>query len=73
MPMPPDRRVVSPVGFALVGMEMVGFTVVGVLIDWLAGSAPWATAILTILGMLAAMTHLIQLVKKGTANTRNKP
>jgi F0F1-type ATP synthase assembly protein I len=66
-PAPPDRRVVTPVGFALIGSEMVGFTVTGVLIDWAAGTTPWATVTLTLMGLLAAFLHMVRLVKKGTA------
>jgi F0F1-type ATP synthase assembly protein I len=64
--MPPDRRPVTPVGFAVVGSEMVGFTLAGVAIDWLAGTIPWATVILTVLGLLAALMHLARMVKKNT-------
>jgi F0F1-type ATP synthase assembly protein I len=64
--MPPDRRPVTPAGFAAVGSEMVGFTLAGVAIDWLAGSTPWATAVMTILGLVVAMMHLARMVKKNT-------
>lgn len=42
-----------------IGMEMVGFTLLGVLIDWLANSLPIFTAVLTILGMVVAFWHLV--------------
>lgn len=61
--MAPDRRPVSPVGLAVVGTEMVGFTLTGLLIDWLAGWMPWATVTLTLLGLLAAMLHLVRLAQ----------
>ena len=64
-PARPDRRAVSPFAFAVLGMEMAGFTVAGVVIDLLAGSLPWATVVLTLLGMVAAFLHMTRLVKPG--------
>ena len=55
-----------PVGLALIGSEIAGFAVVGVLIDYATGmldSIPWATLVLTPLGLVAAMIHLNRLVK----------
>ncbi len=54
----------SPVAFAVVGSEMVGFTVTGLLIDWLTGWMPWTTVVLTVLGLVAAMIHLARIVQK---------
>jgi F0F1-type ATP synthase assembly protein I len=71
--MPPDRRPVTPVGFALIGSEMVGFTLLGVAIDWLAGTSPWATVTLTVLGLLAAMVHLGLMVKVASAAKSDRP
>jgi len=45
-------------GFAVVGSEMVGFTLVGVLIDYLTNGWPWGTAGLTLLGVGVALWHL---------------
>jgi len=50
-------------GLAVVGSEMVGFTLVGVLCDYLTNGWPWATAGLTVLGFLVAMWHLSRLAK----------
>lgn len=61
----PPARAVSPFAFAVLGMEMAGFTVVGVLIDWLTGLTPWFTVALTLLGVVAAFLHLAQSVRKG--------
>ena len=61
------RRVVSPAGFDVVGSEMVAFTLLGLGIDYLAGSMPWATVIFTILGLVAAMAHLIRMANSATA------
>ncbi|HET6576305.1 MAG TPA: hypothetical protein VFG68_22070 [Fimbriiglobus sp.] len=54
----PPARPVSPFAFAVLGMEMAGFTVVGVLIDWLTGLMPWFTVVLTLLGAVVAFVHL---------------
>jgi F0F1-type ATP synthase assembly protein I len=57
----PDRRVMSPLAFAVVGTEMVAFTLAGLAIDWFAGWTPWATVGLTLLGLVAAMAHIIRM------------
>lgn len=62
MPTPPPM---SPVGYAVVGSEMVSFTLLGLLIDYFAGTMPWATVVLTPLGLVAAMVHLVRMTKAG--------
>jgi len=52
------------IGLLVVGSEMVGFTVFGVLLDYFFGSMPWATVALTLAGAAAAMIHLRQMVVK---------
>lgn len=54
----------SPVGFAVIGSEMAGFTVAGVMIDWLAGTMPWATVGLTFFGFVAAFVHLTRIASR---------
>jgi F0F1-type ATP synthase assembly protein I len=63
-PAQPDRRPVSPFAFAILGMEMAGFTVTGVLIDWLTGLMPWFTVAFTVLGVIAAFMHLARVVQR---------
>lgn len=53
-----------PVGMLVIGSEMAGFTVLGVLVDYLLGSMPWATVGLTLGGAVAAMIHLRQMVMR---------
>jgi F0F1-type ATP synthase assembly protein I len=53
--------------FLVVGSEMVSFTLFGLLIDYLIGSLPWATAGLTVLGVVVAFVHLVRMA------TRQKP
>lgn len=53
-------------GAMVVGSEMTGFALVGVLIDYLIGTLntiPWATLILAPLGLVVGMVHLVRLVK----------
>ena len=64
--MPPDRpgKQTRPViALAGIGTEMVGFTLAGVLIDWLVGSLPVFTAALTVTGLVVAMWHLMKWSK----------
>ena len=60
-PRKPSRPVVMLAG---IGTEMVGFTLLGVLADWLAGSLPVFTVLLTIFGLALAMWHLMTWAKK---------
>jgi F0F1-type ATP synthase assembly protein I len=62
----PPARPVSPFAFAVLGMEMAGFTVAGVLIDWLTGLLPWFTITLTLLGVVVAFLHLARTVRPGS-------
>lgn len=62
----PPARPVSPFAFAVLGMEMAGFTIVGVLIDWLTDLTPWFTVALTLLGVVVAFLHLAQTVRKAS-------
>lgn len=62
----PPARPVSPFAFAVLGVEMAGFTVAGVLIDWLTGLTPWFTVALTLLGVVAVFAHLARTVRKAS-------
>lgn len=60
--MPPERpgKKTRPViALAGIGTEMVGFTLLGVLLDWWADSMPVFTALLTVTGLAVAMWHLM--------------
>lgn len=60
----PPKNPRSLIGLMVIGSEMAGFTVVGVLIDWAAGTMPAFTIGLTLLGVAVAFLHLIQLAKQ---------
>lgn len=47
----------------MIGSQMAGFTILGVLIDWAAGSVPWATCLGTLFGFVAAFIQLIRSVQ----------
>jgi F0F1-type ATP synthase assembly protein I len=48
----------------VVGSEMAGFTLIGVLLDVVVfGTMPWFTVGLTLLGLVAAFLHLVKMVK----------
>ena len=62
------RKQTRPVvAMAGIGTEMVGFTLAGVLIDWLAGSLPVFTVLLTVGGLALAMYHLMIWAKRRSA------
>ncbi len=71
---PPDADATSPnklgrplVAMAAVGSEMVGFSLVGIMIDYATGmlnTIPWATLILAPLGVMIGLIHLITLAGK---------
>lgn len=63
---PAPRQPSAPLGLAVAGSEIVGFAVVGLLIDYATGalfSFPWATLILAPLGLAVALWHLIRFVR----------
>ena len=59
-------RALRMAGAVTLGSEIVGFALVGVLVDYLLGTlytVPWTTLILSPLGLVIAMIHLLKLVK----------
>lgn len=59
----PTPAVVSPKRFAIIGSELVAFTLLGVMIDVLAGWLPWATVTSTLLGLVAVMIQLVRAAR----------
>lgn len=63
----PQRRSWNTPQLAVVGSEMFGFAMVGLVIDFALGTindVPWATLILGPLGVLAGFVHLFRLMKR---------
>ena len=60
---PPAKRGNTAVAMAGIGSEMVGSTLAGVLLDWLIGSLPIFTVLLTVTGLAVAMWHLSKWAK----------
>ena len=56
-----------PLGYFVAGSEMVSFTVVGLVLDYLLGTLPGFTIGLTLLGVVAAFWHLTQMARALTA------
>jgi len=50
-----------PIGFMVAGSEMASFTLLGLLIDYLAGTMPGFTIGLTLLGVGVAFWHLFKM------------
>lgn len=64
----PESKPLNLASAGVVGSEVLGFALVGLLIDYALGtlySVPWATLILGPLGLIVAMLHLMKLVKPG--------
>ncbi len=61
----PDRRELG-IYFSLaqVGLEMVAPLGIGVYLDYLLNSSPWALISGTVLGFVGGLTHLIMLAQK---------
>jgi len=56
-----------PVGLMVVGSEMAGFTIVGVILDMLVfDSLPWFTIGLTLLGVVVSFYHLVKFARAAT-------
>jgi hypothetical protein len=56
----------APMGLLVIGSEIAGFAVAGIALDWFMGTLklfPWATVILSPLGLVVAFWHLKQIVR----------
>jgi F0F1-type ATP synthase assembly protein I len=59
----PSRGPRLPIGLMAIGSQMVGFTVLGIVLDYLLGSMPAFTIGLTLLGFVAAFVQLIRFTR----------
>ena len=74
--MPGDQPSNGPsiaIGYFVAGSEMVSFTVVGLLLDYALGTLPAFTIGLTLLGVVAAFWHLVQMSKSLTVKKEQPP
>ena len=67
---PPSNGPRMPVALMVAGSEMVSFTLLGLLLDYLLGTMPWFTVVLTLLGLVAAFFMLIRMSKALAARKR---
>jgi len=65
----PTKVGLSPTRFALIGSELIAFTLLGVLADWITGWLPWTTVAMTLLGLAAVMIQLARAVLSGSAKS----
>ncbi len=59
----PGKKGNTAVAMAGIGSEMVGSTLAGILLDYLIGSLPLFTVLLTVTGLALAMWHLSKWAK----------
>jgi F0F1-type ATP synthase assembly protein I len=70
---PPQNGPRVPMGFLIIGSEMVSFTLFGLLFDYVLGTLPVLTILLTLLGVVVAFFHLIKLSQTLTRKKPNLP
>jgi len=58
---PPSSGKRMPIGLMVAGSEMASFTIIGLLIDFAAGTMPGFTIGLTLLGLVAAFYQLVKM------------
>jgi F0F1-type ATP synthase assembly protein I len=61
-----------PMGFLIVGSEMVSFTLLGLLLDYVLGTLPVLTVVITLVGVAVAFFHLIKMAQ-ALARKKGKP
>lgn len=57
------RQRPSWAGLAVMGTEMTGFPLFGLILDFVFGTMPWLTLGFAILGVSVAFVHLFQMQK----------
>ena len=74
--MPAEPPISGPrmsVGLMVMGSEMAGFAVIGLLIDLAAGTMPGFTIGLTLFGFAVVFYHLMRLSKQMTRRNGKSP
>jgi F0F1-type ATP synthase assembly protein I len=59
-----------PIGLMMAGSEMASFTLLGLVLDYFAGTMPGFTIGLTLLGLAVAFWHLIRMSKSLAAKPK---
>jgi F0F1-type ATP synthase assembly protein I len=70
---PPSNGPRMSMGLLFIGSEMVSFTLLGLLFDYVLGSLPVLTIAMTLLGLGAAFFHMIKMSKKLARKPPNPP
>jgi F0F1-type ATP synthase assembly protein I len=60
----PNRPLAA--GLMVLGSEMAGFTVIGLVLDYALNTLPWITVSLTVIGLLVVFMHMMQYAKSFT-------
>jgi F0F1-type ATP synthase assembly protein I len=70
-PPPAGPRIAT--GLMVMGSEMAGFTMLGVVVDFAVGTMPWFTVGLTLLGFVTVFLHLMRFAKSMSRSKGNSP
>lgn len=70
---PPANGPRAPMVFMTAGSEMVSFTLLGLLLDYVLGTMPGFTVGLTLLGVVAAFFQLMRMAKALAKKKPNPP
>lgn len=70
---PPPSGLRLSVGLMVMGSEMAGFTVIGVVLDLALGTMPWLTITLTLLGFAFVFFHLMRYSKSMSGRNGKSP
>ena len=74
--MPAEPPISGPrmsVGLMVMGSEMAGFTVIGLILDFALGTMPWLTVGFTLFGFAVVFYHLVRFSKSMTRKNGKSP
>lgn len=69
----PSTGLSAPMGFLVAGSEMVSFTLLGLLLDYLFKTMPGFTIALTVLGFVAAFFQLVLMARSFNKKPSGSP
>ena len=70
---PPPSEPRLSVGLMVMGSEMAGFTVIGLVLDFALGTMPWLTVGFTLFGFAVVFNHLLRFSKSMTRKNGKSP